>query len=94
MELLWTQRALRRLDEIGAYISLDNPAAAARVISRIIYAVDRLREFPNSGRPGRKKNSREIVLPDMPYIVAYRIVRSQVQITAVFHAAQRRPLKL
>jgi len=65
----WTQRALRRLDDIGAYIENDNPDAAARVVARIVTAVDMLRDLPATGRVRRLKGTRELVLADIPYIV-------------------------
>ncbi|MBK5571381.1 type II toxin-antitoxin system RelE/ParE family toxin [Ensifer sp. SSB1] len=64
----WTLRALWR----GAYIEKDNPDAAARVVARIVTAVDALAEYPASG-PGRIKSTRELVLADIPYIIPYRI---------------------
>lgn len=89
----WTLRALRRLDEIGAYIEKDNPDAAARVVARIVSAVDMLAELPASGRPGRIKGTREIVLADIPYIIPYRVSRD-IEIITVMHAHQRWPLEL
>ncbi|MGF6178873.1 type II toxin-antitoxin system RelE/ParE family toxin [Ensifer sp. 4252] len=86
----WTLRALRRLDEIGAYIEKDNPDAAARVVARIVTAVDTLAEYPASGRPGRIKSTRELVLVDIPYIIPYRVSRD-VEILTVMHAHQRWP---
>ena len=62
----WTMRALRRLDEIGAYVENDDPAAAARVIARIVCAVDLLSDMPAAGRIGRIPGTREIVLSDSP----------------------------
>lgn len=71
----WTLRALRRLDEIGAHIEQDNPDATARVIARIVTVLDMLADLPASGRPGRIKGSREVVLADIPYIIPYRVSR-------------------
>ncbi|MCY1301538.1 ParE toxin of type II toxin-antitoxin system, parDE [compost metagenome] len=82
----WTLRALRRLGEIGAYIEKDDPDAAARVVARIVTAVDALAEYPASGRPGRIKSTRELVLADIPY----RISRD-VEILTVMHAHQQGP---
>lgn len=45
----WTLRALRRLDEIGAYIEKENPDAATRVVARIVTAVDALADYPALG---------------------------------------------
>lgn len=86
----WTLRALRRLDDIGAYIENDNPDAAARVVARIVTAVHMLRDLPASGRVGRIKGTREIVLADIPYIVPYRIGRD-IEIITVMHAHQKWP---
>lgn len=69
----WTIRALRRLDEIGAYIEHDDPDAAARVVSRLVASFYMLVEFPAAGRIGRIAGTREVVLSDIPYIIAYRV---------------------
>ncbi len=52
VSIIWTNRALQRLDSIGAYIQKNNPSAAARVVGDIADSVERLAEFPHSGRPG------------------------------------------
>jgi addiction module RelE/StbE family toxin len=87
----WTRRALRRLDEIGGYIARDNPNAAGRVIARIVSAVDHLATYPSLGRTGRIKGTNELVLTDIPYIIAYRVTPASVQILTVMHAAQKWP---
>ncbi|KAA1177163.1 type II toxin-antitoxin system RelE/ParE family toxin [Rhizobium tropici] len=86
----WTMRALRRLDEIGAHIQKDNPDAAARVVARIVSAVDMLADFPATGRVGRLNGTREVVLADIPYIIPYR-VGQDIEILTVMHAHQRWP---
>ncbi|CCD88382.1 Addiction module toxin, RelE/StbE family [Bradyrhizobium sp. ORS 285] len=89
--LRWTRRALNRLDQIGAYIAENNPAAAARVVARIVVGVDSLAEHPAKGRPGRISGTRELVLTDIPYIVAYRVTPGSIEVLTVIHAAQRWP---
>lgn len=89
----WTLRALRRLDDIGAYIEQDNPDAAARVVARIVTAVDMLSELPATGRAGRIKGTREVVLADIPYIIPYRVGRD-IEIITVMHAHQKWPKAL
>jgi len=90
----WTRRATLRLDQVGGHIQGDNPAAASRVIARIISAVDNLSEQPNLGRPGRIPGTRELVFADIPYIVAYRVTTTAVEVVTVMHGAQRWPDKL
>ena len=89
----WTVRALRRLDEIGAYIEYDDPDTAARVIARLVASVDMLVELPAAGRIGRIAGTREIVLSDIPYIIPYR-VRQDIEIITVMHASQKWPKRL
>ncbi|RYB95986.1 type II toxin-antitoxin system RelE/ParE family toxin [Ciceribacter ferrooxidans] len=89
----WTVRALRRLDEIGAYIEADDPDAAARVVARLVASVDMLAELPAAGRIGRIAGTREIVLSNIPYIIPYR-VRQDIEIITVMHASQKWPKRL
>lgn len=89
----WTVRALRRLDETGAYIEQDDPDAAARVVARLVASVDMLAEVPAAGRIGRIANTREVVLSDIPYIIPYR-VRQDIEIITVMHASQKWPKRL
>lgn len=90
-DLRWTKRAIRRLDQAGAYIARDDPQAAARVVARIIAGVDLLAERPAIGRVGRIEGTRELVLADTPYIVPYRVTLSAIEILTVMHTAQRWP---
>lgn len=90
----WTERAVRRLGEIGGYIEKDNPAAATRVIARIVSSVDALAEQPAMGRTGRIKGTRELVLADISYIVPYRVTSGSIDILTVMHTAQQWPAAL
>ncbi|WP_340159199.1 type II toxin-antitoxin system RelE/ParE family toxin [uncultured Hoeflea sp.] len=87
----WTRRALGRLDQIGAYVAQDNPEAAARVVARIVTAADALGDRPEMGRPGRVKTTRELVLADVSYIIAYRVTDRHVDILTIMHSAQKWP---
>ncbi len=49
-QLIWTEPALDDLDALAGYIALDNPAAAGRLVKKVIESVDRLENFPNSGK--------------------------------------------
>lgn len=49
-EIIWTQPALDQLDEIAEYIALDSPVAASELVVEVFKKVDRLEQFPNSGR--------------------------------------------
>lgn len=90
----WTKRAARRLDRIGAHIEKDNPPAAARVVARIVSAVDALAEHPAIGRTGRINGTRELALADIPYIIPYRVTLNDIEILTVMHAVQKWPEEL
>lgn len=49
-KIIWTEPALDQLDEIAEYIALDKPAAASEFVVRVFKKVDRLEQFPNSGK--------------------------------------------
>lgn len=53
MRVRWLRAALRNLDDEATYISEDDPAAALRVVQRVMQAVALLEEQPGIGRPGR-----------------------------------------
>lgn len=48
--LVWTEPALQDLEEIAEYIALDDLSAAKRLVSKIFAVVERLEDFPGSGR--------------------------------------------
>ncbi len=49
-QVIWTEPALDNLDEIAEYIALSNPIAANELVQRVFSVVDRLEQFPESGR--------------------------------------------
>ncbi len=48
--LVWTEPALHDLNEIAEYIALDNFDAARKLIRTVFITVEKLEDFPNSGR--------------------------------------------
>lgn len=89
MNIVWSPNAIGHLADLRAYIARDNPNAAARTAAILLAAVDRLRELPNLGRPGRVSGTRELVVPGTRYVIAYRIRGERLEIIAVFHGRQQ-----
>jgi addiction module RelE/StbE family toxin len=94
VNVVWSPKAIGHLADLRAYIARDNPDAAARTAAIILAAVDRLRELPNLGRPGRVAGTRELVVPGTRYVIPYRIRGERLEIVAVFHGRQRWPKHL
>jgi plasmid stabilization system protein ParE len=79
------------LDRIGAYISEHDPNAAERVVGRIASLAGHLVDHPEMGRRGRIAGTRELIIPEFPYIVVYRLSPSSVDVLTVLHALRKWP---
>ena len=93
MKIEWTPTALADRNAIFDYIEADSPRAAVAVDERIEAAVERLVDFPESGRPGRVEGTRELVMTSAPYVLPYRILDGTVRILRVLHSARLWPEK-
>ncbi len=80
--------AAHDLEGIVDYIALDNPVAAESVYRGVVQAAERLPEFPALGRPGRHPETRELSVPDLPYLIVYEVSAEAVTILAVFHTSR------
>ncbi|MBZ5611163.1 MAG: type II toxin-antitoxin system RelE/ParE family toxin [Acidobacteriia bacterium] len=94
MKVIWSRRAIRHLIALRDRIAEDSPQHAAAVAQRIIRSIDLLATQPHMGRSGRILGTRELVVPDLPYIVPYRIRGERLELIAVFHGRQKWPEKL
>ncbi len=92
MRVVWTRRYLKELAVIGDYIAEHNPRAASRIV-RIIHTKteELLSANPFIGRTGDIEGTRELVIPSMPYIVAYRVRADDVEVLFVQHGAREWP---
>ena len=60
MQVVWTDPALDRVEESALYIAADDPAAALRWVEELFAAVERLADFPESGRAVPEVGAREV----------------------------------
>lgn len=91
MRVSWLRKALRNLDEELAHVAADDAAAATVVAQRIFDAVALLAEQPGLGRPGRVPGTRELLVPQVRYLIPYRVRDGAVEILRVFHTSRRPP---
>lgn len=91
MQITWTELALRDLSSLRIYVAQDKPSAADKQVGFILAAVAGLAAFPESGREGRRKGTRELVVGRTPYLVPYRIRGDRVEVLRVLHGRQRWP---
>ena len=91
MIIVWRSQADRDLHRIFDFVLEHDPEAAGRLGDRIERRIGQLRDHPYMGRPGRVGGTRELVVAGMPYIVAYRVAGTRIDILAVLHASRRWP---
>ncbi len=91
MNLYWSPGAIEDLEHLRAYIARDNPRAAAEIAKTVLETVERLRQFPAMGRPGRVPDTRELVVPGTPLVIPYTVSERGVEIVAVLHGARMWP---
>ena len=93
MKVTWAPLAMDRVAEIGSYIAEDNPVAADEWIHSIFAQVERLSDFPESGRhppETARPEIRELLWGN--YRIIYRVDSHQVCILTVRHTKQILPI--
>ena len=88
--VIWTEPALFDLNEIAEYIALDKMSAARRLVQRVFTCVERLEQFPESGRmPPELEHSkyREIIVG--PCRIFYRVDQDKVYILYVMRGERQ-----
>ena len=90
---MWSRQAIWHLVHLREHIEKNSEQNAALAASRILNAVELLQTHPELGRPGRAPGTRELVVPQTPYIVSYRVQRDYLELIAVFHGRRAWPDK-
>jgi len=88
-ELIWSDRALRDLQAIDAYIAADDPIAAARWVDKLLAAAQRLVVLPNSGHSVRdegREHLKQVLV--RTYRIVYRFDDERVEVVTVFEGHQ------
>lgn len=91
-QIIWTEPALDDLNDIAEYIAVSNPHAAKHLVENVFGKVQRLEQFPDSGRVPEEilnLNYRELVAN--PCRIFYKVDRGSVYILHVMR--QERDLR-
>ncbi|MBN9023685.1 MAG: type II toxin-antitoxin system RelE/ParE family toxin [Rhizobiales bacterium] len=90
MRVRFTRRAARDLAEIGDYIAVEDPDAAARVRDAIVGAIDRVARHPHLGiKNVRAPDLRSCLAIPFPYRIHYRVRDGSISIVHVRHTSRR-----
>ncbi len=87
-QIVWTETALLEINEIAEYIALDKLEAAQRLVRNVFSRIEKLKEFPKSGRkppelPNRTRY-REVIVG--PCRIFYREEKSKILIIYVMRS--------
>ena len=91
MIVKWLPQALLDRERQIRYIFAENPKAAIALDDLFRRQTKILEDHPESGRIGRHKGTRELVVPRTPFIMIYRINRKgrRAEILRLLHGAQK-----
>jgi toxin ParE1/3/4 len=90
-QIKWLASAVKDIDCVYEFISQDRPLSAKKVVQVILDYVEKLSQYPESGKTGRVVGTREIVIHPYPFVVIYRIKKNDVQILSVLHTSRKWP---
>jgi len=88
-EIRWTDQAATDLEAIADFIAADSPQYARLFVMDVLKAVERLADFPKSGRAvpeTHREDIREILLGN--YRIVYRLRAEVAEILTVYHGAR------
>ncbi|MEH1903695.1 MAG: type II toxin-antitoxin system RelE/ParE family toxin [Nostoc sp.] len=88
-QINWTNQALADLEAIGDFISRDAPSFAQVFVNKVFLSVERLKNFPYSGRivpEISQDNIREIIFGS--YRIVYLVNNDRVNILTIFHSSR------
>ncbi len=93
MKVRWTEPAAANWEQAFEYIAQDNLTAALAIAEKIIEMTEMLAVHPRAGRPGRVAGTRELVISDSPFLLAYGVDSAEdvIWIYAVYHGRWRWP---
>ena len=91
-QIKWTEPALNDLNDLAEYIAISNPYAAKELVENIFDKIQRLEEFPDSGKAPEEisnLNHREVIVN--PCRIFYKVDLETVYILHVMR--QERDLR-
>lgn len=92
MRAHWTDKGLRRLQEIHDYIAADQPKNARQFVDRLTRKADAIVEQPRSGRVVAKYQRDDIrEIFEGAYRIVYCILPERIDILTVRHGARLMP---
>jgi toxin ParE1/3/4 len=94
MEVVYTDEALRDLDEIMTFIAANYPTISVSFETHFRAVVARVGRWPRSAQKvDRRPGVRVVPLVRCPYKIFYRVTAATVVILHIHHAARQQPFE-
>ena len=84
VDLLWTPRAEEDLVEIHAFIPLDSPDAADRIVDKLTAAAEMLRHHPRLCQRRPEIRSYLRMMTEWPYVLLYEAIPDEDGVPVLF----------
>jgi len=82
--MIWSALAVEQVRDIASYITLDKQSVALQWAEKIFNSVERLSEFPNSGRTAPEINRNEIrEIVNGNFRVIYKVKEKEILVLIV-----------
>jgi plasmid stabilization system protein ParE len=92
MKVVYTEDALRDLDEILTFIGTNYPTVVEPFLIRLRIVERRIRQWPESAQAVEQRPGiRAVPILRYPYRLFYQITPDAVEILHIHHAARRDP---
>jgi len=82
LNIIYTKKSIKNLQEISTYISLDNPFQAKQVLENIKYTIEYLKLFPYLWK--NMKDWLRLLVSKHKYNIVYKVENEVVYIISIF----------
>ncbi len=90
MKIVLTPTASHDIKHIYSYIIENSDVPTAKkVLSSVENMIDHLEKFSELGKIGRVKNTRELTIPKLPFIIIYKLYKTHIAIVSIMHTSKK-----
>jgi toxin ParE1/3/4 len=90
MKIILSPTAHRDIKSVYDYIVKQNTKPVAKkVLASVENMIDHLAEYSQLGKVGRIKNTRELTVPQLPFIIIYQIHADYIAIISIIHTSRK-----
>ncbi len=90
MKIVLTPTANHDIKHIYNYVIENGDISTAeKVLNSVENMIDHLEKFSELGKAGRVKNTRELIVPKLLFIIVYKIYKTHIAIISIIHTSKK-----